>query len=95
MHSAIPPFRSIIPSNKVKLYYKWFVVESDSHKKLLANPIRTLRDRIQYYYKKYHNIENTFGKTSKWGRCMTAIVELDYVLYRFNCVAEEVLRSKR
>ena len=92
VQSAIPPFRSIIPFpvhvvvNVVWLYYKWFVVESGSHKKLLANLIiiRTLRDRIQYYDTKYHNIENTFAKTSKWERWVTVIVELDYVLFRFN-----------
>ena len=44
-------FSRVVVNVDVWLYYNPFVVKSESHRKLLANSIRTSRDRIQFYDK--------------------------------------------
>ena len=59
---------------------------------VLVNSIRTSRDRIQYHDKK-HNIENNFQKQANENVVWRLSWDCGYVLFRFNCIAEEVFKK--
>ena len=57
---------------------------------LLVNSIRTSRDQIQYHDKKQNNIEHNFAKTSKGNAVWRLSWNCGYVLFRFNCIVENI-----